>query len=337
MIRFEPLLTLSVTHEYYGGPCREVGYVVPRETAGVLAGARIITRERDGVLHLLYEADAAGQPLVRATGATLRVGLAPRDPGFANVTESGPGLDGTTALYRNAPDPAVLGPATGVTLVPVQAGLVLQQPDRPVTVEVQSPPGTALLATDVTAASGAAEASFDLGGLAPGGLTVVERYPGPVERSRAWYLHPEFRAAGGFGIVEVVVDAAFYGAPADLTIGFAARADTLKYYVVGAKYTDGDVNQLTVKDTGFADEGRPEVKFTKVQPGAFSASDLPAALLAGAEAKVVLFRSQAPVPRRDAGRRKLQLQKGNDVLIAHLPQPGADRASADQIIHLSKP
>ena len=158
-----------------------------------------------------------------------------------------------------------------------------------------------------------------------------------MERTTAWYFHPELAAAGVFGIAELLVGGGFYGAPAALTVAFDARADTLKYYVVGAKYTDADVTALTVKDAGFTEEQRPEVKFSKVQPGAFSASDIPAALLGGGDAKVVLFRSQAPVPRRDGGRRKLQLQKSNDVLIANLPQPGADRASADLIIHLSKP
>jgi hypothetical protein len=60
-------------------------------------------------------------------------------------------------------------------------------------------------------------------------------------------------------------------------------------------------------------------------------------MLAGANARVVLFRSQGLVARRAAGRRKVQLLKGPEVLIANLPQPAADRANADVVIHLSKP
>jgi hypothetical protein len=51
----------------------------------------------------------------------------------------------------------------------------------------------------------------------------------------------------------------------------------------------------------------------------------------------LLFRSQAPVARRQRGRRKIQLNRNGEVLIEHLPQPGAERATADLIVHLSKP
>jgi hypothetical protein len=204
-------------------------------------------------------------------------------------------------------------------------------------VQVRDEAGAALLEQTVAEAAGATTVSFDLGALSPGALMVVEQYPGGVERSSRWYLHPELAAAGAFGIVELMIDAGFYDAQAAITVKFAARADSLKYYVVGTKYTDADVAALSVKDAGFGEEQRPEVKFTKVLPGAFSAADLPAALVGGGAAKVVLFRSQDPVPRRDGGRRKLQLLKNSDLLIANLPQPGGDRASADLIIHLSKP
>ena len=31
-ILFKPLFTLAVTHAYYGGPCRDVGFVLPPDT-----------------------------------------------------------------------------------------------------------------------------------------------------------------------------------------------------------------------------------------------------------------------------------------------------------------
>lgn len=337
MIRFETLLTLSVTHEYYGGPCPHFGYVIPTETVRTLKGGRMLTRTAGGALHVLYEADAQGEPLVPGTGAVLRVALALQNPAVANVTAPGPGVDGSCALYRNAPDATTLAPPTGVAMVGSLAGLTLQAPARPVTVEVRDATGTALLEETVTAAALATEVSFDLAALPPGALTVVEQYPGGVERSTRWYYHPELTAAGAFGVAELVIDAGFYDAPAELTVAFAAREDSLKYYVVGTKYTDADVNALSVKDAGFTEEQRPEVKFTKVPPSAFSAADLPPGLLAGGAAKLALFRSEDPVPRRDGGRRKIQLLKNSDLLIANLPQPGDDRASADLIIHLAKP
>ena len=175
MIRFETLLTLSVSHEYYGGPCRDFGWILPRETALALNGARMLARDVDGVLYLLYEADDGGQPLARATGATLAVGLVLANPDFGNVTESGPGLDRSVALYRNAPDPTILGAPSGVTMVGSRAGLVLQDAGRPVTVQVKNAGGTVVLEQTVAAAAGATAVSFDLGRLPSGALTVVEQ------------------------------------------------------------------------------------------------------------------------------------------------------------------
>jgi hypothetical protein len=151
------------------------------------------------------------------------------------------------------------------------------------------------------------------------------------------HLDPELVSAGAFGVVEIKIDDAFYATPPDFQVSFDARIETLKYYVVGTRYSQADINQLSVTDGGFTEEGRAEITFTKVTAGSFTASDILPDLLTDSSSKVVLFKSQAGVARSNQARKKIQLKKNGEVLIAHLPQPSADQATADQIISVAKP
>jgi hypothetical protein len=335
-LRFETLATLSATHEYYDGPCRDLGYLLPSDTVIRLRAARILTRELDGVLYLLFEADEEGNPRVLPTEAVVRVGLSLLNPHFGNLTAPGPGLDGTTALYRNAEDPAELDEAAPVALVGTSLVHPLQRATRPVTVDLTDAEDE-VVDTRTLEVGGGETVAFDLTNHPAGPLTAVERYPGNVTRKAAYYLDPQLAAAGVFGIVEIALDEDFYdGAPA-FVIPFAARQEPLKYYVVATRYTDGEANALTLKDEGFTADGRPEVKFTRVPPSAFTAGEIPADTLGRGGGRVILFRSQADVSRRARPRRKLELRRQNTVLIENLPPPGADRATADVIVHVSKP
>jgi hypothetical protein len=146
----------------------------------------------------------------------------------------------------------------------------------------------------------------------------------------------ELLREGLFGVVEVRIDAAFYGAPAAFQIAFAARAETLRYYVVARGYTAPQFNQLDVTDVNpDAEPGRP-IAFERLAASAFGPDELPAALIGGADARVALFRSQAPVARRERARKRIQLARNAEVIVAQLPQPGPAAATADLVIHLSK-
>lgn len=146
----------------------------------------------------------------------------------------------------------------------------------------------------------------------------------------------ELLAAGLFGVVEIEVGAGFYAAAPEFGIAFEARAETLKYYVVARNYPSAEFDDLGVSDAGFAAEARPQIQFDRVAASAFGADDLPAALLGGADARVALFRSQAPVARRARARRRIQLARNTEVIVSQLPQPGAAAPTADLVIHLSK-
>jgi hypothetical protein len=272
-IEFAPLLTLEVTHAYYGGRCPDFEFWMPSPTERALAGARVLAKTREDRLHLLFEEAPGAQlePLLSLTGRTLQFGLRLRNAALLNFTElpflMGEGLP----LYRNA-------------------GADPKQLQAPVTLLLN-----------------------------------------PAHAEDA-----ELIRAGLFCLVEITVDAGFYAAPPAFAIAFTARAETLKYYVVARNYTDSDFNLLDVNDAGFTADARPQISFQRIASGNFTPAEIPAAQIGGSDARVTLFRSQQPVTRQEKARKRIQLVRNNDVIIAQLPQPGAAAATADLVVHLSK-
>lgn len=160
--------------------------------------------------------------------------------------------------------------------------------------------------------------------------------PAPLLLNPADERDAELLRAGLFGVVEITIDPGFYAKPPAFEIAFAAREETLKYYVVARNYTVAQFNQLDVSDEGFTADARPKINFDRVAASAFAEDDVPASVLGDAGAKVALFRSQAPVARREKARRRIQLARSTEVIVQNLPQPGAAAATANLIIHLSK-
>ena len=164
----------------------------------------------------------------------------------------------------------------------------------------------------------------------------VLQAPVPLLLNSADPADAELLRAGLFGLVEIEIDAAFYAAPPAFQIAFAARTETLKYYVVARNYTAAQFNQLAVTDINpDAEPGRPIV-FDRVVASAFGPGDLPPALLGGAGERIALFRSQAPVARREKARKRIELARNAEVLVAQLPQPAAAAATAELVIHLTR-
>lgn len=327
MIRFEPLLTLRVTHGYYGGLCGDLGFVLPRDTAALMRGSRLIAKSADGVLSILFAADGDGAPLVPPAGKTLRIGLQPLGSGFANYTELDFAPFREAALYRNGTVPGQLEEPEHAALVGRLFSHELAAAERPVTVTLKDGTGAALRSETVE--DGRATVSFDLAGVPPGALVLEEN--GTLS---SLYLDPELVQAGVLCVVEIRIDGSFPSAPPVFEIAFAARREVLKYYLIARSE---ELGKLSVTDAGFADEGRPEVEFVRVDAGELAEDDLPRSLLERDGAGVVLFKSQGPVARQARGRRKIQLSRNGDVVIGHLPQPGAGKADANLIVHVSKP
>ncbi|MFP5285728.1 MAG: hypothetical protein ACLGI9_08320, partial [Thermoanaerobaculia bacterium] len=300
-IRFKTLFTLAVTHTYYGGVCRDLGFVLPPGAEPLLRGGRLIAKVLDGRLHVLFEAAEDSTPVALMAGRTLRIGLKQLNPHFPNFTVLPVDPAAGVALYTNTADPDALGAPQAVRLTGPVFSHALQQADRPVTVKLLDADGLTLAEQTVSDA-GRAEVSFDLTGQEPGFRKIEELYPGNVKRTADYLLDPELAREGVFGVAEVRIDAGFYTTPAAFEIAFEARQETLRYYLVVKKYSAAEIDQLSVSDAGFTEEGRPEVTFTKVPAAAFTPAEIPPSLLGDAGATVVLFRSQAPVARRERGR-----------------------------------
>lgn len=333
MIRFLILLTIDIKHAYYQEHCRDFDFLLPADTAQLLKNGKSIAKVRDK-LYLLYETDEAGAALAEIAGKTARIGLKLVNPHFGNLTEGG--SPPSFAVYRNATDPDRLDPVERAILTGPRFSHLLTDPARPVTVSLTDRHGEILQAEIVAAANNRSDLSYDLTGWESGAYLVQEVRAGGSASTR-YYIDPELHQQGAFGVVETAIDGSFYTDPPDFEIPFGAKEETLKYYVVAKNYSNTDINQLSISDAGFAEEGRPQLNFTKVASAAFTVDEIPSTLLGGDNAKVVLFKSQTAVPRREKPRKKIQLKKNNDVLIPHLPQPAAGKANSDLIIQISKP
>lgn len=331
------LFTLQVSHTYYTGVCRDFALIVTAETAAAMRSGRLLAREVEGVVHVLYQSDPGGGPFVSFAGRTLRFGLRLLNPYFGNITQLAATFPARRLRYTNAANPEQLAAAPGFAFVPGSFSHTLSQAGRPAKVTLRDGAGTVLQTENVTADDGRTAVSFDLGGRPTGPLTLEEVFPGPAAVTTALYLDPELRQRDAAAVVEITVDEGFYDDPPAFQIAFQAREEVLSYYVVVDGYTTNEFNSLSVTDAGFTVEGRPQITFKKIPSTSFTAAEIPTSLLAPGGERVVLFRSQAALARRERGRGRIQLSKQQDVLMANLPQPGVERAKADLIIHLSKP
>jgi hypothetical protein len=334
--QFNTLFTVTPSHAYYSGQCDDIRFVVPSDTTQLLKNGKLLAKTLDGKMYVLFEATDAGTALASIPGRVLRIGLQLTNPFFSNFTDVGTDLASTILLYQNAAVPAALDAPIKVALVGQVFSHTLTDTPRPVTVELKNAAGQVIRTDTVTVADNRTAVSYDLSGQASGAYTIEETYPSST-RQITYYGDPELAAAGVFGVLEVKIANSFYTAMADFQIAFAARQDILKYYVVANNYANNEFDQLSVLDAGFQEDGRLQINFTKVSSTSFTPEEIPPELLGNSSAKVVLFKSQNPVARAEKGRKKIQLKKNNDVLITHLPQPGAEKTNADLIVSVSKP
>jgi len=332
-IRFATLFTVAVDHAYFGKQWRGFAFTVPAATAALLRARRHIARQVEGILHVLYERRPDDAPVADASGEALRFGLRLLEPGFFNVTVPSAQGGRGAALFANAAAAGALDPATEVHLAGESYSHIPSKAKRPVSVSLVRGTQRISLSHDVPCDAPA----FDLRGLAPGEWRVEEDFgQGPVVGPRL-LVEPDLARADAQAVVAVTVPAAAYAAPLAYTVAFLAPQAPLEYYVAAKSFTAADMGKVSVADKGFAAAGRPEIKFKKVLPAAFGDAELAPATLGIDAAKLVLFRSIAPVPRSPTGLQGLQLAFNGEVLIENLPRAGARQAKSQFVIHLSKP
>ena len=331
--QFKTLFVVSVAHAYYGGNCEDVAFVVSADTAQLLRNGKLLAKEFEGKLYILFETDEAGAALVTISGKTLRIGLRLINPFFSNFTAVDADFSSSQLLYRNAAVPTALDSPVSVTPTGPIFSHVLSDSARPVTVTLKNPAGETVQTDEIADARSAV--SYDLTGQPSSAYTIEEAYPATTSE-QTYYCDTELLKAAVFGVIEIKIASDLYAFAPEFQVPFEAREETLKYYVVASNYSPAEFNQLSVLDAGFTEDGRPQINFTKVSSNSFTAADIPPDSLTDSSSAVVLFKSQTTVARTEKSRKKVQLRKNSNVLIENLPQPRPERPNADLIIPLSK-
>ncbi len=333
---FGILFSVQIAHSYYIGACRDFEFLIPADISRILRERRIITRINKGICYFLCEKNESGVPVVPVSGITIRIGLKLTNPYFSNITK----LDfkeGSTPLYRNQTAPTALDLPVEVLLARAIFSYTLTKIARPVTVSVKDSQNNILQTVTVSELANTTPVSLDLTDFPPGLHSLNEKQGSSTKKSLC-YIDPDLTRQQTFGIVEINLSDAFSTpVPPQFTLNFTARAEILKYYIVGKNYSSSELNHLAVSDTGYNEDVRPQVLFSKVGQGSFAATDISPSLLTGAGSAVILFKSQSPVSRLEKARRKIQLSKNTDVILKHLPLPGIERPNSDIIIQISKP
>lgn len=332
-IRFGPLWTIGIAHAFHGGSASDViDFIVPPSTAGALAGARAIARVHAGRLHVLVEQDETGAALVPIAGRRFVFGLRPRTASFARVTTPLPVQPGEVPLWDNRADADGLGAPQGVRLSGPQLRIAPDADERPLTLRLFDE--TDALHAETVLDVGAE--SWTLPGLYPEGSTwrVEEQGAGPAAN---WRLRVQPDLADAWGLLELTVDAGHLTAGHAFTLAFTSPSETLRYYVVATRYSAAEFDQVQVVDAGAVADARPAIAFQRTLAADFAPGHLSPALLdpSGA-ARVALFEAQTPVARRARGPTGIELRRNGDVLIGHLPQPGAERPDAQFVVHLTQ-
>jgi hypothetical protein len=203
-IHFRTLFEVEIEHGYYQGLCADFDFMVPASEQALAAG-KLLTRVRDGRLHVLFEADDAGDPLRDIHGTTLLIGLRVTNPYFANFTDA-PVASGGVVLYGNSADPRSLDPALAASFITPRQRISPVQLARPLTLHWQYQ-GVPLVEQSLGA--GQDEANFETRDWPVGRYLLSETAAGPAQASH-WLQSPALAGEQLWGVVAVTVDRNFY-------------------------------------------------------------------------------------------------------------------------------
>ncbi|MBS0371517.1 MAG: hypothetical protein JSS57_20230 [Proteobacteria bacterium] len=328
---FRRLWTVAVSHDFRGGPCDDLAFMVPPATRDTLAGMHALVRELDGMLHVLIAVDDEGNPLGDCVGRRLLFGLAPRSPSFTQYTQLPALPPGETPLFANEASADALDAAPrGVNLAGPAPSIAPRLAARPLDLSITRPDGTPL----ASARLGPADADWVFRGADAGEFVVSESAAGGLSASRRLLVEPGLAADPPWGVLSLTASAGHVANGQAFTLAFSAGSALLRYYVVVKPASDADFASIQVEDHGAAGDGRPTVAFTRLLPPFGGDRLAPALLDPGGTRRIVLFEAQTPVARRAAGPHGFELHRNGEVLIGNLPQPGAERSDAQFVVHL---
>ncbi len=225
---FPILFSVAISHAFHGNGGQDFDFFFPLDTKRTLADGRMVAKVMEGVLYVFYESDGTGAPRVPLAGSKLRIGLILLNPYFGNFTELDFDLGRTFPLYRNTADVRKLDRTATSVMVGTSLRHTPTGAARPVTLTLRDAAGNILKMDTLTATAGGDSIVYDLTGSGPGAYLVEEEY-WSESAEVSYYSDPELPRAGAFGIVEIVIDDAFVGAPAALQIVFQSRSEILRW------------------------------------------------------------------------------------------------------------
>ena len=333
---FGILFSVKIAHTYYTNECVDFGFIVPPDTALLARRGKILTRTNKGVFYVLCEKDETGIPLVPVTDLTFRVGLQLKNPFFSNITRQD-FKTGTTPLYRNLNTATNLDAPMETILTSSVFSHQLSKATRPVTVSFKDPDENVLKTVVFPDNLDSTPVSIDQTTYPSGIYTITEKFNSSTKKFN-YYVDPDLARQQIYAIVEIKIAESFYSlTPPIFSVRFNAKEETLKYYVVGKNYSSAELSHLSITDAGYNEDGRPQLQFTRISQGGFTASDISPSLLTDSTSRVVLFKSQSPVLRLEKPLRKIQLTRNSDLIVKHLPIPGINKSTSDIIVQISKP
>ena len=341
-IDFAPLLTLAVSHGFFGvAPQPLMRFLVPPATQSLLAGAQVRSRVHQGAWWLLAEQladEALGEALI---GQRLTLGLRPIDEALtrytAPVLPPAPGSR-RVPLWTNAGQPNAFDAPVGVLLCGRRPRMRPLSPQRPLRWRITDPQGALLCAGRLGLGDDDPVPPIDL---PDGRLDLQERDDANVLlATQPLLVEPTLAAESPWGLVQLRIDASFSLAPVHFQIALAARQDLLRYYVIAKGYGQSETDSLIVEDITPGLPPGGQIGFARLDSWPADVPNdprLPRPLVdPGDGARVILFEAQGPATRGARPLHRLQLRSDTRVLVERLPQPGAARSDAQFIVHLTQ-
>lgn len=331
---FRTLWTIAVSHDFHGGVCDALSFVVPPATQDALKAMRAMARELNGQLHVLIEEDADGKAVIDSAGRSLVFGLLPGSTLFAQYTADQGLAAGQRALFTNEVNADAIGAGPrGVRIVAPRMSITPINAVRPLTLRAITAEG--LPKASITLKDTDAAWQWDAGGLLGEVLITEEDQPGHVLAQQRLFIGQGLSDCWGLLQLTITADHVLHGRA--FTLDLPAREDLLRYYVLVKPANQADLDSIKVLDQGAAAAGRTPIVFTPRLPP-FGAGYLTPDLLDPDHTRqIVLFEADAPLARQARGPHGIALQRLGEVVIGDLPQPGAERSDAQFVVHLSKP
>ncbi|MDD3353019.1 hypothetical protein [Zoogloea sp.] len=332
--RWRLLWTVTVSHAFQGGPSAGLGFSIPESTRTTLAGLGGRVRESAGQLQVAQSLDEDGQPKEGWSGQALLFGLHPRDPNFERYTLLPPLPRTEIPLFANESSPDDLPPQPrGIELTGPHPSLQPRLAQRPLQLRLSHPDGKPVAGVRLGPTDERWRPPFPL---PPGEYQLDEDTGNGTTARRQLLVDAELASCRPWGLLRLHVAPAHLSLPHGqlFTLSLASRPERLRYYLVLTPTDDADLASLSVVDNRLPPPAAP-VLFSRRDAADFDESHLSPIQLGAVDARrVVLFEAMTELPRQARGPQGFELHRQEEVLVANLPQPGAERSDAQFVIHL---